>query len=200
MSKKETKKAVKPSQSGVRRGQQEESKLPKILTAVGSGILIALVLALIIALIVTSVLSKKDSVHPFADLPHVDYEGVHSVVVDQQIAALNESASTRDAYEQLIKNKSFIIFYRQEDLKNKQFVEAVLSYFDEDNKNEGDIGIVLYNITLDETILEENDPILTAASEFSDPKLLPFVIVVTDAGTTFDFIGEMNGVLHLLEK
>lgn len=191
--KQETKKPVAPSQSGKRRGEKEESKLPKILTSIGIGILMALVLGLIVALVVLSLSNKKPEESPFKDLPHVTYEQVKSVIVDHELSALNEVEESRKAYGELIKTKSFIIFYRDEDLKNKEFVEAAK------NAKTDNVGVVYYNLSLDAKILGEEDVILKEI-EFSDPKLLPFVIEITESQATFKFYGTMNDVLSALQK
>lgn len=187
-------KPVAPSQSGRRRGEVEESKLPKILMTAGVGLLVALVVALIIALIVVSVTNRKPQESPVKDEIHISYQNLTSIVVDKQLAALNEQESTRDAYQELIKEKSYIIFYRTQDLKNKEFVQAI-----KDAKKDN-VGVVLVDLAVHDQILGEDDTILKEI-EYSDPKLLPFVIVVSGSDhNEFEFVGEMDRVLSLLKK
>ena len=185
---KEVKQPVKPSQSGRKRGEKEESKVAQILTTAGVGILLALVVALIVALIVVSLSNRKPAESPFIDEVHVTYANVQSIIVDEQISALNEVEESRDAYRELIKEKSFIVFYRNEDLKNDEFVNAVL-----DAKSDS-VGIVLYNLDLFPDILGEEDNVLSLI-EFSDPKLLPFTIVISGSGSQFDFFGRIENVI-----
>ncbi|MGI6782527.1 MAG: hypothetical protein ACOX56_06935 [Acholeplasmataceae bacterium] len=188
----ETKKPVPPSKSGVRRGEKEESKVGKILTTVGVSVLVALVFALVIALIVVSVANKKPKESPFIDEIHVNYQEV-SDVINHQLVALNEKESSRKAFNELTKPKSFIIFYRDEDLKNEEFVEAALAL------KSDSVGVVFYNLTNNPEILGESDAVLNKI-EFSDPKLLPFVIEITESQYTFRFIGEMENVLAAIRK
>lgn len=188
---KEVKQPVKPSQSGRKRGEKEESKVAQILTTAGVGILLALVVALIIALIVVSLSNRKPAESPFIDEVHITYANVQSIIVDEQISALNEVEDSRKAYRELIKEKSFIVFYRNEDLKNDEFVNAVL-----DAKSDS-VGIVLYNLDLFPDILGEEDNVLPLI-EFSDPKLLPFTIVISASGSQFDFFGRIENVIKQL--
>jgi hypothetical protein len=192
-SKKETNKPVAPSKSGVRRGEKEESKTVKLLTTVGIGSLIVLVIGLIVALIVVSLANRKPKPNPLAELPHVTYGEIKSVVVDHELAALNEYESSREAYNELIKSTSYIIFYRNEDLKNKEFVEAVQAL-----KSES-VGVVFHNITQDDSILGAEDTVLPTI-DYSDPKLLPFVIKITESQSKFEFTGTMDDVLRLIRK
>ncbi|NMA05693.1 MAG: hypothetical protein GX931_04905 [Acholeplasmataceae bacterium] len=189
---KEVKKQVAPSKSGVRRGEQEESKVAKILINVGVTVLIALVIALVVALIVVSVKNKKPKESPLKDLPHVVYTDVVSVVVDHELAALNENEHTRAAYNELIKSTSYIIFYREEDLKNTEFVEAVKAL------SSDSVGVVFFNLSLDDTILGAEDTVLPSI-DYSDPKLLPFVIKITESQSVFTFTGTMEDVLKLIK-
>ena len=194
-SKKETKKPVAPSKSGVRRGEPEDSKAAKILTVTGLALLGALVLALVISLIVVSIANKKPKDSPFQDLPHLSYDQVVNVVVDHQLAALNEEEHSREAYRELIKTKSYIIFYRTEDLKDEKFVEAAKA-LKSDN-----VGVVFFNLSLNPQILEEGSAVLThEVLPYSDPKLLPFVIVITESQSESTFIGEMDRVLNEIKK
>ena len=188
---KEVKQPVKPSQSGRKRGEKDESKVAQILTTAGVGILLALVVALIIALIVVSLSNRKPAESPFIDEVHITYANVQSIIVDEQISALNEVEDSRKAYRELIKEKSFIVFYRNEDLKNDEFVNAVL-----DAKSDS-VGIVLYNLDLFPDILGEEDNVLPLI-EFSDPKLLPFTIVISASGSQFDFFGRIENVIKQL--
>ena len=189
--KKEATKPVKPSQSGRKRGEKEESKLPKIITTIGVGILVALVLALIVALIIVSVSQKNEKKNPFEDIPHLNYEQVQ-LVVDGDIPALNQNEDTVDTYVELIKDKTFIVFYRNEDLENKQFVDAVLQASNEK------VGVVVYNLTLYPDILGEEDTVL-GKIEFSDNKQLPFVFIITNHGQDIEFVGLIDDLLKALQ-
>jgi len=185
-------KPLAPSQSGRRRGEVEESKAAKILMTVGVGVLITLVVALIVALIVVSLSNKKPAESPVKDEIHLTYQDVVTVVVDKNIMDLNQGDNVK-AYLELVKETSYMIFYREKDLKNKDFLDAITTTSDDKT------GVVLINLDLHSEILGAEDTVLKEL-EYSSPNMLPFVIVISESQSKFEFVGLMEDVLKLLGK